>query len=282
MVRKILVLGLLAMSLAAPGAYAQTAPAAAAVDPASIQALKDMGAYLQTLKRFRVSTELTGERVLADGQKLQHAATADMDVERPNKLRAVMRSARSEREIIYDGKTVTLYTPAQKYYSTVEFSETIGELIDRLEERYGVAASVAGSLPLGHAGRAARQDRVGDECRPGFHRRRSLRPLRVSPGQDRLADLDHRRGQAAAAQGRDHQSRRRSASAVGLADRLESEADLQGLGLQVHAAQGRDQDRDRSAKDQVEERQHEEIIRQVACGLAGRPRSGQLCDGLLR
>ena len=46
-----------------------------------------MGAFLQTLKRFRVSTELTGERVLADGQKLQHTATADMDVERPNKMR---------------------------------------------------------------------------------------------------------------------------------------------------------------------------------------------------
>ena len=99
MVRKILALGLLAIALAAPGAYAQTPPAGAAqpaanaVDPASIQALKDMGAHLQTLKRFRVSTELTGERVLADGQKLQHTATADMDVERPNKLRALMRSA---------------------------------------------------------------------------------------------------------------------------------------------------------------------------------------------
>ena len=74
---KILTPGLLALALAlaAPGASAQTAaPAAAAVDPASIQALKDMGAYLQTLKRFHVSTELTGERVLADGQKLQHMA----------------------------------------------------------------------------------------------------------------------------------------------------------------------------------------------------------------
>ena len=138
MVRKILVLCVLAMSLAAPRAYAQTAPAASAVDPASIQALKDMGAFLQTLKRFRVSTELTGERVLADGQKLQHTATAVMDVERPNKIRALMHSARSEREIVYDGKTVTLYTPAQKYYSTVEFTDTIGKLIERLEERYGV------------------------------------------------------------------------------------------------------------------------------------------------
>jgi hypothetical protein len=144
MVRKILVLSLLAMSLAAPSVHAQTAPAgaaapaASAVDPASIQALKDMGAFLQSLKRFRVATEVTGERVLADGQKLQHTATAKMDVERPNRIRALMQSARSEREIAYDGKTVTLYTPAQKYYSTVEFTATIGELIDKLEERYGV------------------------------------------------------------------------------------------------------------------------------------------------
>jgi hypothetical protein len=137
MVRKILALGLLAMALAAPGANAQTAPAAA-VDPASIQALKDMGAHLQTLKRFSVATEVTGERVLADGQKLQHTATAKMNVQRPNKIRALMKSARSTREIIYDGKTVTLFTPAQKYYSTVAFTETIGGLIDKLEARFGV------------------------------------------------------------------------------------------------------------------------------------------------
>jgi hypothetical protein len=136
MVRKILVLGLLAMAFAAPGAQAQTA--ANAVDPASIQALKDMGAFLQTLKRFHVATEVTGERVLADGQKLQHAATARMDVERPNRLRARMRTATSEREIIYDGKTVTFFIPAQKYYSTVELTDTLGGLINQLEQRYGV------------------------------------------------------------------------------------------------------------------------------------------------
>jgi hypothetical protein len=149
MLRPILVLAVLAMVLAAPGAHAQpapapppagaaAAPAANAVDPASIQALKDMGAHLQTLQRFHVSTEVTGERVLADGQKLQHVATAEMDVVRPNRIRALMQSARAEREIIYDGKTVTLFTPAQKYYSTVEFTGTIGELIAKLEERYAV------------------------------------------------------------------------------------------------------------------------------------------------
>jgi hypothetical protein len=178
MVRKILVLSLLAMSLAAPSAHAQTAPtsaagpAASAVDPASIQALKDMGAFLQTLKRFQVSTELTGERVLSDGQKLQHTATADMDVERPNKIRALMHSARTERELVYDGKTVTLYTPAQKYYSTVEFSDTIGKLIERLEEKYGVELPLSDlflwgtpAAPLDKIDSAmnAGQDFVGDD-----------------------------------------------------------------------------------------------------------------------
>jgi len=144
MVRTMLLLGLLAAVLAMPGANAQTAPAgasqqtASAVDPASIQALKDMGAYLQTLKRFRVSVDLTGERVLADGQKLQHTATASLDVDRPKRVRALMHSAHSERELFYDGTKVTLYTPAQKYYSTVEFGGTIAELVNRLEEKYGV------------------------------------------------------------------------------------------------------------------------------------------------
>ena len=144
MVRKVLVLTLLAMSLAAPGSHAQTAPAgtsppaANAVDPASIQALKDMGAHLQSLTRFRTSTTLTGERVLTDGQKLQHIAYATLDAERPNKLRARMWSARSERELFFDGKTFTIFVPAQKYYSSVEFSGTNAELVDRLEQRFGV------------------------------------------------------------------------------------------------------------------------------------------------
>lgn len=178
MVRKLPVLSLLALLLGAPAIYAQPAPAgtarpvASAVDPASIQALKDMGAHLQSLTRFQVATDLTGERVLADGQKLQHTATADMDVERPNRLRAVMRSARAERELFYDGKTVTLYTPAQKYYSTVEFTGTLGELVKRLEERYGVEVPLSDLFVWGtpaapldkiESGMNAGQDFIGED-----------------------------------------------------------------------------------------------------------------------
>ena len=171
MPRNILVLGLLAVSLVAPRTFAQAVPAgtsvpsATAVDAASIQALRDMGAFLQTLKRFHVSTEATGERVLADGQKLQHVATAELDVDRPNKLRAVIRNAASRREIIYDGKTIAFYTPAQKYYSTVEFSEPIGALIDRLEQRYGVQLPLQDLFLFGTP--AARLDKIESAMNAG-------------------------------------------------------------------------------------------------------------------
>jgi hypothetical protein len=81
---------------------------------------------------------VTGERVLADGQKLQRSAAAKLDVLPPNRLHVVMSNALGKRELLYDGKTVTLYEPAQKYYSTVEFTGTIGALIDRMEAKYGV------------------------------------------------------------------------------------------------------------------------------------------------
>jgi hypothetical protein len=85
-----------------------------------------------------VSTERTGEKVLPDGQKLQHTATADLEVQRPNKVRVLMKSARNERVLIYDGKILSLNTPAEKFYGTLELEGTLGDVIDRLETKYGM------------------------------------------------------------------------------------------------------------------------------------------------
>ena len=140
----------LTLALATPNVSSQTAePATAAVDPATIQALKNMGAHLQSLQRFQVTNELTGERVLTDGQKLQHMASAAVDVQRPNRLHVKMSSARSQRELFYDGKQVTLFTPAQKYYATVPFDGSLGDLATALQTKYGVELPLADLFVLG-------------------------------------------------------------------------------------------------------------------------------------
>ena len=166
------------MSLTVPAAHAQTSttgaaqPAANAVDPASIQALKDMGAYLQTLNRFERVEHADRRARLSDGQKLQHTASATVYAARPNKLRAHMWSVRSERELIYDGKTFTIYLPGQKYYSSVEFSESISAGSSASwKTGIGIEIPMADLFTWGTRGRADRQDRVGDECWSGLRRR---------------------------------------------------------------------------------------------------------------
>jgi len=67
------------LSLAAPGICGESTPADTsrpvvnAVDPASLQALKKMGAHLQTLQRFQVKAELPSQAVLEDARKLQQS-----------------------------------------------------------------------------------------------------------------------------------------------------------------------------------------------------------------
>jgi len=141
---------MLALALSTTGASAQSAAATPnAVDPATVQALKNMGAHLQSLRRFQVTNELTGERVLSDGQKLQHMAGATVDVERPNRLHVTMSSARSRRELFYDGKQVTLFTPAQNYYATVKYDGSLGDLANALQTKYGVDLPLADLFVLG-------------------------------------------------------------------------------------------------------------------------------------
>ena len=67
------------LSLAAPGICGEPTPADTsqpdvnAVDPASLQALKKMGAHLQTMQRLQVTAELPSQAVLEDARKLQQS-----------------------------------------------------------------------------------------------------------------------------------------------------------------------------------------------------------------
>ena len=131
-------------SAAAPAAgnasAAAASPAAAQnlVDPAAVQALKSMGAYLQSLKRYEVSLDHSGERVLQDGQKLMHSASAEIDVAQPNRIKASTSTASSRRVLNFDGKKVSLLFPDTNYYSSVDFNGTVGELVEKLRTGYGI------------------------------------------------------------------------------------------------------------------------------------------------
>jgi hypothetical protein len=89
-----------------------------------------MSTYLSGLEQFGVETENTIEVVLRSGEKIQFDNPAEGWIKRPNKLRANRKGDIVNQEFYYDGKTLTLYNPDQKYYASVAAPPTIEETLD--------------------------------------------------------------------------------------------------------------------------------------------------------
>jgi hypothetical protein len=116
--------------------YAQ----AAAVEPEADRLLRKMSEYLAGLERFSVQTESSLEVILRSGQKIQYESPTEALVQRPNKLYAVRKGDMVNQEFYYDGKTLTLYNPDQKYYATVPAPPTIDQAIDFARDSLDVYA----------------------------------------------------------------------------------------------------------------------------------------------
>ncbi|HXG80247.1 MAG TPA: DUF2092 domain-containing protein [Sphingomicrobium sp.] len=132
---------LASLVIAAPvAAQGQQAPAAAdnAKDPAAMAALDRMGAALRAQTNFTVHSGLTAEDVLASGQKIQYGGTLDIAARRPTKLRMVLKMGPSERQLYYDGASLTLYSPDKGAYATARAPATIGAALAAAEDEYGL------------------------------------------------------------------------------------------------------------------------------------------------
>ena len=139
----------LALAASSAPALAQTVSYAADVEPEAREALDRMGAALRQLTSFTLHSDITKEMVLDDGQKIQTGGTLDFTVRRPNGMKLVAASDRQNREIFYNGKTVTIFAPVNKYYGTVDAPGTLAETLDRVQEKYGLEIPLADFFKFG-------------------------------------------------------------------------------------------------------------------------------------
>jgi hypothetical protein len=102
----------------------------AGIDPQATRLLKASTDFLARQKRFDVETRSSLEVVLTSGQKIQFDHLARQSVQRPNKLRADRVGDLVEQSFYYDGKSLTLFNPRQKYYATVAAPGTLEEMLD--------------------------------------------------------------------------------------------------------------------------------------------------------
>ncbi|MGA8050250.1 MAG: DUF2092 domain-containing protein [Burkholderiales bacterium] len=138
-----LALGVWTLGVMIPVAARAEAPA---VDPAAVQKLKRMSNFLDGLQKFSVKTQNVIEEMRYSGHRVDYDLSANVTVKRPNKLRAVRAGELMDQRFFYDGKTLTLYNPAEKVYAREAAPPTIEKMIDFARESVGILLPAADLL----------------------------------------------------------------------------------------------------------------------------------------
>jgi hypothetical protein len=112
-----------------------TTEGARADDPAKV--LKTMTDYLAGQKSLSAKFDSDIEVITPELQKIQFASSGELKMDRPDKLRIRRTGGYADVELVYDGKTVSLYGNNAKSYVQAEMAGTIDQMIGTLQTRSG-------------------------------------------------------------------------------------------------------------------------------------------------
>ncbi len=113
------------------------------VNPDAVAALKSMGTYLRSMKSFTVHAQTSVEDVLDSGQKVEYSSEVQLRARLPDHLRVDITSDARQRQVFYDGKTLTQYAPRLKYYASVKVPGTAREVLDLAASEYDIDLPLA-------------------------------------------------------------------------------------------------------------------------------------------
>jgi hypothetical protein len=108
--------------------------------------LKGMADYVTSQKTLAVTYDSDIEVITSSLQKIQFTSSGQVQMSRPDKLRATRTGGYRDVEIIFDGKIMTVNNKDGKDYAQIEAAGTAEELIDVLREKHGVVAPGADLL----------------------------------------------------------------------------------------------------------------------------------------
>jgi hypothetical protein len=103
---------------------------ASAGDPEAL--LKAMSDYLASQKSLSAKFDSDIEVVTPELQKIQFSSSGDMKMNRPDKLRIRRTGGYADVELVYDGKTVSLYGNNAKSYVQADIAGGTDKMIDTL------------------------------------------------------------------------------------------------------------------------------------------------------
>jgi hypothetical protein len=121
-------------------------PHAHAQEDGASKLLKAMSDYVASQKTISVAYDSDIEVITSTLQKIQFTSSGQVQLSRPDKLRATRTGGYRDVEVVFDGKLVTVNDKDTKSYAQIEAEGTADQLIDVLREKNGVVAPGADLL----------------------------------------------------------------------------------------------------------------------------------------
>lgn len=112
------------------------------MDPTAESVLQSMSSFLATTKALSVNADVDFEIINPKGQKLQLSSFVTALIERPANLHLTRKGKDSGYEIIYNGKSFTVYSRTLNAYSQIEGSGTIDDAF--LAHEYATGLPISG------------------------------------------------------------------------------------------------------------------------------------------
>ena len=112
--------------------------------------LKSMADYLGSQKTLSASFDSSIEVITPRLEKIQFTSSGQLKMSRPDKLRVRRTGGYADVELVYDGKTISIYGNNAKSYVQADVPGTVDEMIDAVQTRAGVGLPGT-DLLLSHA-----------------------------------------------------------------------------------------------------------------------------------
>jgi hypothetical protein len=111
--------------------------------------LKKMSDYVTSQKAISVAFDSDIEVITTGLQKIKFTNSGQLLLSRPDKLRAHRVGGYADVELVFDGKTATIYGKNLNAFTQLQLPGSTDQLIDKLRNQYGVEAPGADLLLTG-------------------------------------------------------------------------------------------------------------------------------------
>ena len=131
----------------APPAFAQDSGQTGAADTQNrqqaIELIRGMATYVGGQQNIALAFDSELEVVTPQLEKLQFNSSGTAKINRPDKFRVNRAGGYADVELIYDGKSITVYDKKGKRYASEPMSGPIGDVVDRMRNDFRIDVPAA-------------------------------------------------------------------------------------------------------------------------------------------